>query len=93
MTETLLSESRLSLAQLAREQSVSLPTAWRWTLRGVRGVVLESLSVGGRKYTTREAFARWVARTNGEPVVAGQTPRQRKSAIDAAERRAEKIGV
>jgi hypothetical protein len=93
MSDDLISESRISLNQLANEQDVSLSTAWRWCLRGIRGHQLESFSVGGRKYTTREAFARWMARTNGEPVAAGQTPRQRERAIDAAEKRAEALGV
>jgi len=68
MTTTLLSESRISLNELAREQGVSLSTAWRWCLRGVRGCVLESISIGGRKYTTVEAYQRWVAITNGEKI-------------------------
>jgi len=93
MTATLFTELRISLNQLAHEQGVSLSTCWRWCLRGIRGHVLESFSLGGRKFTTREAFARWLARTNGERVVAGQTPRQRERAIDAAERRAEQLGV
>lgn len=93
MTETLTSESRISFNSLAREQNVSIPTVWRWAQRGIRGHVLESLSIGGRKFTTREAFARWVARTNGEPVVKGETPRQRQAAIDKAERELRAIGI
>lgn len=68
MTTALLNETRISLNQLARQQGVSLSTAWRWCLRGIRGHVLESFSIGGRKYTTTEAYERWVALTNGEPL-------------------------
>jgi hypothetical protein len=32
MTDLLLTENRISLTQLAREQNVSVPTAWRWTM-------------------------------------------------------------
>jgi hypothetical protein len=69
MSFDLLSESRISLKRLAREQNVALTTCWRWTLRGIKGHVLESLSVGGRKFTTREAFARFIARTNDSPIL------------------------
>lgn len=93
MPTDLLSEARISLTALAREQRVAVSTVWRWTLRGVRGHRLECFALGGRRYTTREAFARFVARTNGERVVNGQTPRQRKAAIRAAERELDAFGV
>jgi hypothetical protein len=92
MTDQLLREERISLTTLAQEQSVSVPTAWRWAQRGNRGHVLETISVGGRKFTTREAFARWIARINGEPVRT-ETPRQRERAITVAEHRAAELGV
>jgi hypothetical protein len=92
MSADLLSETRISLTQLAREQNVAVSTCWRWCLRGIRGHQLESFSLGGRKFTTCEAFARFVARTNGERVT-NETPRQRERAIREAERRAEQLGV
>jgi hypothetical protein len=88
----LIAESRISLTVLAHERDVSLSTAWRWCLRGIRGHQLESFSVGGRKFTTREAFGRWLALTNGERVVAGQTPRQREAAIGLAEKELAEAG-
>jgi hypothetical protein len=33
----------------------SLPTLWRWRNRGVRGRRLESIIIGGRVLTSREA--------------------------------------
>jgi hypothetical protein len=86
-------ETRIALGLLAREQGVSVTTSWRWCLRGIRGHVLETFTLGGRRYTTREAFSRWVAVTNGEPVTTGQTPRQRERAIDAAEREADALNI
>lgn len=90
MTERLLTETRISFTQLAQEQDVSIPTVWRWSQRGVRGHVLESFSLGIRKYTTREAFQRWVSLTNGERVSA-RSSKQRaadhsraKAALSAA---------
>jgi hypothetical protein len=68
MSVDLLSETRISLNELAREQNVALSTCWRWCLRGIKGHTLESIAIGGRKFTTREAFARFIAATNGESV-------------------------
>ena len=58
------SEQLLTLAAAAREvpgrsgRGVSVSTVWRWTLRGVRGVKLETLMVGGIRHTSREALQR-----------------------------------
>ena len=42
---------------------------------------------------TREAFQRFISRTNGERIANGETPPQRQSAIDRAEKRAAELGV
>jgi hypothetical protein len=67
----------------------NLSTWHRWRLRGVRGVRLETVVVGGRRYTTAEAVSRFIAATtaaaNREPVPI-HTPRQQKveqSRVDA----------
>lgn len=73
MTERLLNETRISLIQLAREQNVSVPTAWRWCHTGIRNCVLESFTCGGRRYSTRESFLRWIAALNGE-TICSETP-------------------
>jgi hypothetical protein len=84
--DTLLTETRISLPALAREQNVAVSTVWRWTLRPIRGHLLESFSVGGRRFTTREAFARFIARTNGEPVPPRSTrQREREQRIAKAD--------
>lgn len=93
MTEQLLRETRISLTLLAQEQNVSVPTGWRWTQRGVKGHVLASFSCGGRKFTTREAFARWICAINGERAASGETPRERERSNEHAERRAKELGV
>jgi hypothetical protein len=92
MSSDLISESRIPLNQLAREQNVALSTCWRWCLSGVRGHILESLSVGGRKFTTREAFARFIARTNGEPI-SSRSNCQRGREHRAAERELAEQGL
>ena len=56
----LLAEQRVALTELAHPQRVSSSTVWRWTMRGLRGVRLETYSIGGRRFTTREAFDRFI---------------------------------
>lgn len=94
-----MSETLISLAEAARTLPgrPNIATLWRWRTAGVRGVTLETVTVGGRRYTSREALARFVAATtaaaDGEPVARPQTPRQREAAIRAAERELDRLGV
>ena len=71
-------------------------TVWRWVLTGVRGQRLETLLVGGRRYTSREAIERFIAATtaasNGEPAPT-RTSRQRERAIEQAERELAAAGI
>lgn len=64
-------------------------TIWRWVNRGCRGVRLETVLIGGTRYTSREALQRMVDATTavaaGEPTPS-RTPRQRQADIDRAER-------
>jgi hypothetical protein len=92
MTDRLLRETRIALTLLAQEQSKSVPTCWRWTQRGVKGYVLESFSCVGRRYTTREAFSRWIAALNGESICS-ETSVAYERRQRAAEKKAEDLGV
>ena len=65
--DRLLAETRITFTQLAQEQDVSVPTIWRFAGRGIRGHVLESFNLGVKRFTTREAFSRWMAAINGTP--------------------------
>ena len=84
----LLSEKRMSVSKLAREEGLNPTTVWRWATRGVRGVKLETMNIGARRFTSREAFERFVAATtavaNGEQIQPRNT-RQREKDIDRAE--------
>lgn len=79
-----LSEHRISLRALAQQENVDVSTCWRWTSRGVRGVKLESFSVGGKTFTTSESFARFVAATTaarrGDEVTQHASLRGRRAA-------------
>lgn len=93
----LLSEQRVSLVKLAREEDVSPSTVWRWVLNGTRGVVLESFNVGVKRFTTREAFARFVESTSAAasqgPMPSVRTPKQRQRAVDRAEQELSQEGI
>jgi len=41
-------------------------TLIRWALRGVRGIKLESVVVGGRRFTSVEAIRRFIQRLSGD---------------------------
>ena len=51
-------ESLIRISQAAREipGRPHLSTVVRWSLRGIKGVRLEKIVVGGRRFTSREAI-------------------------------------
>lgn len=42
-----------------------ISAVYRWTLRGIKGVVLETVRIGGTTYTSREALQRFSERLTG----------------------------
>jgi len=54
-------------------------TKWRWALRGVKGVKLETVMIGAIRFTSEEAIARFLAKLNGE----AQPPPPRRAAEEA----------
>lgn len=63
-------------------------TLWRWRTRGVRGAKLETVVVGNRRYTSREAVSRFVEAMNGPRVGA-----QRDKRLVDAERKLDSLGI
>jgi hypothetical protein len=66
-----LSEHIISLSQAAKlmprlrcDRPCNPSTIWRWCTRGVRGVRLESIRVGGTTATSQEALARFLEAIN-----------------------------
>jgi len=57
-----VSETLVSLAEAARLLGKHVATAYRWSTAGVRGVVLETIQVGGTRCTSREAVQRFCER-------------------------------
>jgi hypothetical protein len=62
---------------------VSAATWWRWALKGKGGRRLESVVIGGRRYSSREAFDRFM---NGLNVPeSGQPPTSATRLLDQAQ--------
>jgi hypothetical protein len=77
-----------ALARNGRKPHIS--ALYRWCTAGVRGVVLESIVVGGSRCTTAEAVKRWIAAltaaANGHASHAERrTPLRRQREHDRAE--------
>lgn len=68
------SETLISLPEAARRipGKPNLSTVHRWRLAGVRGQRIETVLVGGRRFTSVESIERFLAALNGGAVV---TPR------------------
>jgi hypothetical protein len=85
-----LSDRLLTMAEAAK----SLPgrphasSIWRWYKKGARGVRLETILRGGRRFTSVEAIERFIIATtaaaDGQPKPR-RTPRQHERAITKAE--------
>ncbi|MHB8953851.1 MAG: DUF1580 domain-containing protein [Pirellulaceae bacterium] len=71
-------------------------TVWRWFKRGIRGIRLETILIGGRRYTSDEALDRFftaiTAAASGETPPA-RTPMQRSRAVADAERELREDGI
>ncbi len=74
---------------------LSLATLHRWRLNGVRGVRLETILIGGLRYTSREAIERFIASQNAAdaPVFPGITATQRRRQAEAAQRALQDAGI
>lgn len=71
-------------------------TIWRWHRRGVKGVRLETVLIGGRRYTSREALARFSERVTAAADGTGaapSTPKARARALAQAERDLDAAGI
>ena len=72
----------------------NISTFYRWSQIGVRGIRLETISIGGTKCTSVEAMQRFFDELTADQ--AGESPKpskSRKKQIEAAERRLEQAGV
>ncbi len=92
--ETLL---RLNAARSAFPGSarLGLATIQRWRMKGVRGVFLETCLIGGTRYTSQEAIARFISAQNAAdaPATPTITASQRRKQSEAARTELQRMGV
>ena len=62
----LLDEDIIRLSHVPNELpgEITASTVWRWATRGVGGIRLETVKVGGRKLTSRQAIGRFIDATS-----------------------------
>lgn len=76
------------------DKRLSLATLHRWRIKGVRGVRLETVLVGGLRYTSQEAITRFIAAQNAEATPeAAISLEQRQRQAEAAQVALAKAGV
>jgi len=90
MTNDLLAEEVLTLSEAAKSlhHRPHVSTLHRWRKHGVRGVKLETVTIGSRRFTSRQALERFSAATTAaadKSLPPTRTPTQRLRAIKAAE--------
>ncbi len=74
---------------------LGLATIQRWRLTGVRGVRLETALIGGMRYCSLEAIARFISAQNAAdaPATLVITASQRRKQSESARIELEKMGV
>lgn len=97
MAFDILNERRLSITAAAHRLNVSPGCVWRWVLYGIRGgtVRLDSVLIGGKRYTSEERIEAFIARLNSPAGTAPEvrTSKQREAAIQAAEKELAAAGI
>ena len=79
--------------RLVPPRGISPATMARWIQRGVRGSVLETVIIGGRRLTSREALQRFFASQNADKSAPSITPSQRQRQSEAARKELERMGI
>lgn len=89
-------EELLTLKEVARlfpsartEGQLTPATIYRWASKGIDGVVLETVRIGGVRMSSREAVKRFISRRTGAPIERGESARtvERESLTNAILRR------
>jgi hypothetical protein len=91
----LMKERLLSLKEARHEfpRRPSIPTLWRWIINGVKGVQLESIVIGGRRYTTWEACLRFIAARNQAAVTRAEANDGRRRQLEASQQALTQLGA
>jgi hypothetical protein len=100
-----LPDAAAYLAKITGE-TPHVSTLWRWCLKGCKGVTLESICIGGKRYVTATAIDDFIdastrRRPNGQPYPPATSPKppahvmrhneRRQSQIEAARQRVDEL--
>ena len=91
-----VSENLIPFQQASRRipGNPSVCALHRWRLNGVRGAKLETLLVGGTRFTSEEAIARFIREQNrDEPPTPALTASQRRTQAETANRVLQEAGI
>ena len=90
-----LNAARRFFPRRRKNRRPDLATMYRWTGKGCRGIVLESVSVGGTRCTSREAIARFIERLTrlGDDGGSVRAPAARVRTNKAVEKTLDQIGI
>lgn len=66
------------LPRLRRNRPIHPSTGWRWAERGLKGIRLETIKIGGVTCTSAEALRRFFAALTGCPPKLQQLPTRRR---------------
>lgn len=94
-----LSEAARRLPKRRRGKRPHVSCIYRWTTGGCRGVVLDSVQIGGTRCTSHEALERFfhaltAAARDGSPSMNGaRSPAKRQRDSEAAGRKLESVGI
>ncbi len=97
-TETVISLTDASRSLPARRagKKPHVSCLYRWSTSGCRGVILETIQIGGTRCTSKEALGRFFRRLTQQANPQAETVRtvaQRRKATEAAERELLREGV
>jgi hypothetical protein len=100
LNEHLVLLSRLGdhLPRLTRDRPIAQSTGFRWHTKGLRGVRLEAIRIGGRLCTSREALRRFFdaltrAEADGSTKATGPAERAQDDRAAAAGRELDRLGI
>jgi len=89
MSMSIETENLITLTQATKilPGRPNVSTVWRWATHGCRGIQLETMKIGGRTFTSREALQRFADECSGKIVKqSSSTARAREASIASAER-------
>lgn len=95
-TPVSLNEARASLPGRRSGKRPTLACMYRWSTKGCRGVILETIQVGATRCTSREALQRFFDRLTTQLTIGTQQPSLRsknEESDESAERRLAAAGA